>query len=79
MAKELKTSEGGRNCKFPHCKHLLSIYNHEDYCHVHRNQVGILYNLKTTDVQHPKLINSSSTLLNRISILTNRSKENLYQ
>ena len=26
MAKELKTSADGRKCKFPNCKHLLSIY-----------------------------------------------------
>ena len=40
MAKELKTSAGGRKCMYPHCKNLLSIYNHENYCHVHRNQVA---------------------------------------
>jgi len=36
MAKKLKTSANGRKCKFPHCEHLLSIYNHEAYCHIHR-------------------------------------------
>jgi len=40
MAKELKTSAGGRKCMYPQCKHLLSIYNHEDYCHIHRHQVA---------------------------------------
>ena len=39
MAKKLKTSPKGRKCKFPKCKHLLSIYNHSDYCHVHRDQM----------------------------------------
>jgi len=33
--KKIKTSSKGRKCKFPHCKHILSIYNHESYCHVH--------------------------------------------
>jgi hypothetical protein len=40
MAKELKTSVDGRKCKFPHCEHILSIYNHEDYCHLHRDQAA---------------------------------------
>ncbi|MCP4611133.1 MAG: hypothetical protein GY845_20685 [Planctomycetes bacterium] len=40
MLKTLKTSAEGRKCKFPHCKHLLSIYNHEAYCHVHREQMA---------------------------------------
>ena len=38
MAKKLKTSADGRKCTFPQCNHLLSIYNHEDYCHIHRDQ-----------------------------------------
>ena len=25
---------------FPHCTHVLSIYNHEMYCHVHRDQIA---------------------------------------
>jgi hypothetical protein len=40
MPKMLKTSPEGRKCTFPHCKRLLSIYNHEAYCHVHRDQVS---------------------------------------
>ncbi|HUU17979.1 MAG TPA: hypothetical protein VMW72_12575 [Sedimentisphaerales bacterium] len=40
MEKKLKTSADGRKCKFLHCKHLLSIYNHESYCHVHREQMA---------------------------------------
>ena len=40
MAKKLKISAEGRTCAFPHCKQLLSIYNHEAYCHVHRGQVA---------------------------------------
>lgn len=40
MAKKLKTSADGRICAFPHCKHLLSIYNHEAYCHVHRERMA---------------------------------------
>jgi hypothetical protein len=40
MPKMLKTSAEGRKCTFPHCKRLLSIYNHEAYCHVHRDQLS---------------------------------------
>lgn len=40
MQKTLKTSPEGRRCTFPRCKRLLSIYNHEAYCHVHRDQVA---------------------------------------
>ncbi len=39
MAKQLKTSADGRRCVFPHCKRLLSIYNHGSYCHVHCDQM----------------------------------------
>jgi hypothetical protein len=24
---------------FPHCTHILSIYNHEDYCHIHLDRL----------------------------------------
>jgi hypothetical protein len=40
MEKKLKTSANGRRCTFPHCNHLLSIYNHGAYCHVHRDQMA---------------------------------------
>jgi hypothetical protein len=33
--KKVKTSHKGRKCRVLHCKHILSIYNHELYCHVH--------------------------------------------
>lgn len=32
---EIKTSPRHRKCKYPLCKNILSIYNHETYCHVH--------------------------------------------
>ncbi len=35
IIKKVKTSLKGRKCKYLHCKHILSIYNHEDYCHIH--------------------------------------------
>jgi len=41
MGKTLKTSADGRKCMFPKCKRLLSIYNHETYCHIHRDQVSL--------------------------------------
>ncbi|MFA5293542.1 MAG: hypothetical protein WC496_10965 [Phycisphaerae bacterium] len=39
MTKMLKTSPVDRKCAFPGCTHTLSIYNHEPYCHVHRDQI----------------------------------------
>jgi len=39
MGKTIKTSASGRKCMFLHCKCILSIYNHEAYCHVHRGRV----------------------------------------
>jgi len=39
MGKTLKTSAEGRKCMFPQCKCILSIYNHEAYCHIHRERM----------------------------------------
>ena len=39
MKKPLKTSAQGRKCMFPHCTHILSIYNHKAYCHIHWDQI----------------------------------------
>jgi len=39
MGKMLKTSAEGRKCMFPHCNRILSIYNHEAYCHRHLDQM----------------------------------------
>jgi len=50
MAKTLKTSVEGRKCKFQGCEQILSIYNHEDYCHVHREQIS--HDQKTKDPYH---------------------------
>jgi hypothetical protein len=33
--KKVKTSYKGRKCKYRGCSHILSIYNHDDFCHVH--------------------------------------------
>jgi hypothetical protein len=40
MPKKLKTSVDGRKCAFPNCKNILSIYNHEPYCHIHREKAA---------------------------------------
>lgn len=37
--KKVKTSPKGRKCKILHCKQILSIYNHEIYCHAHMGGV----------------------------------------
>jgi hypothetical protein len=34
--KKVRTSAKGRVCKYRSCKNLLSIYNHELYCHIHQ-------------------------------------------
>jgi hypothetical protein len=39
MSKMLKTSAENRKCTFPNCTRILSIYNHDTYCHVHQGQV----------------------------------------
>ena len=33
--KKTKTSDKGRKCKYPGCVHILSIYNHDEFCHIH--------------------------------------------
>jgi len=39
MSKMLKTSAENRKCAFPNCTRTLSIYNHDTYCHIHRDFV----------------------------------------
>jgi hypothetical protein len=39
MSKMLKTSADNRKCMYPNCRQTLSIYNHDNYCHVHRNEM----------------------------------------
>ncbi|MHB0946622.1 MAG: hypothetical protein ACYC3B_05590 [Sedimentisphaerales bacterium] len=41
MGKMLKTSSDNRKCLFPHCTRILSIYNHQAYCHTHLNQLPL--------------------------------------
>ena len=33
--KKIRTSNKSRKCKHPKCAHILSIYNHEEFCHIH--------------------------------------------
>jgi hypothetical protein len=40
MKKMLKTSAEGRRCMFANCNRILSIYNHERYCHLHLYQMA---------------------------------------
>jgi hypothetical protein len=51
MSKILKTSAEGRKCKFLGCTRNLSIYNHADYCHLHREEMA--------EKQKPLFIKSS--------------------
>jgi hypothetical protein len=48
MAKSLKTSPIDRKCRYPGCPHILSIYNHESYCHVHLERKQSTLNPKHT-------------------------------
>jgi hypothetical protein len=41
MVKMLKTSSDNRKCTFPNCTNTLSIYNHQDYCHVHLDNLPL--------------------------------------
>ncbi len=47
--KKTKMSHKGRICKFPKCKHVLSIYNHQTFCHIHLSRVGAAYKEKVLE------------------------------
>jgi hypothetical protein len=53
MAKKVKTSAHGRKCAHPNCNHILSIYNHEPYCHIHREKKETLKELVKIPYHHP--------------------------
>ena len=38
-AKKISTSHKGRRCKYPNCKRVLSIYNHDSHCHIHLSKL----------------------------------------
>ena len=38
--KKITTAHKGRRCKFPGCKRILSIYNHDVNCHIHLNRLS---------------------------------------
>ena len=40
MSTKILTSHKGRKCKYPGCRRILSIYNHEVNCHVHLNRLS---------------------------------------
>ena len=37
--KKVKTSHRGRTCKYPCCRHILSIYNHSTLCYLHQDKL----------------------------------------
>ncbi|MGE5197856.1 MAG: hypothetical protein ACM3IL_05055 [Deltaproteobacteria bacterium] len=37
--KKLKVSHKGRICRYPNCKIILSIYNHDSYCYLHQDKL----------------------------------------
>jgi hypothetical protein len=56
MSKMLKTSADNRKCIFPNCTQILSIYNHDTYCHMHRDEAHhgqSIDNLKHNPGQSP--------------------------
>ena len=36
MSKKIRTNRKHRVCRVAGCKHILSVYNPETYCHVHQ-------------------------------------------
>ncbi len=44
--KKIKVSRKGRVCKFPSCRNILSIYNHDYYCNLHLDKIGAQTGLK---------------------------------
>jgi len=50
MKKPLKTSPKDRECAFPGCKCILSIYNHDVLCRVHNDKE--MYNQKIKHYHH---------------------------
>ena len=52
MAKTLKTSPEGRECKSPNCGRRLSIYNHSNYCRIHYDDVSRKKVLNTPYYHH---------------------------
>jgi len=36
MGKKIRTNKKHRICRITGCKHILSIYNVENHCHVHQ-------------------------------------------
>jgi hypothetical protein len=48
--KKVKVSHRGRMCKFPSCRIILSIYNHDSYCYLHQEKREIQEALKTAKV-----------------------------
>ncbi|MBN1972824.1 MAG: hypothetical protein JW787_04250 [Sedimentisphaerales bacterium] len=53
MVKVLKTSAEGRKCAYPNCNRILSIYNHESYCHIHREKEAQSVRLQKIPYHHP--------------------------
>ena len=43
MSKKIKTNNKHRICRSAGCKNILSIYNLEAYCHIHRQLVDAKY------------------------------------
>lgn len=58
MGKMLKTSPAGRKCQFEQCNNILSIYNHDCYCHIHRDQMSIhpIYPVQAADGKKTKVL-----------------------
>ncbi|MBU4376492.1 MAG: hypothetical protein KKD29_03330 [Candidatus Omnitrophica bacterium] len=60
---EMKKSATHRKCKYPGCKHVLSIYNHLAYCNVHIGVMSHDDNIKAAERvrakgEHPKKVKS---------------------
>ena len=38
--RKILASHKGRKCRYPNCKRILSIYNHDIHCHVHLDKLA---------------------------------------
>ena len=48
--KKIKIARKGRICKFPHCRIILSVYNHQPYCNLHQDKIGEMAVLKMSKI-----------------------------
>ena len=48
MMRKIPTSHKGRKCKHEGCKQILSVYNHNTYCHAHMGRMSLAARFQTS-------------------------------